>query len=133
MPQFTSANAAEMARRSHAPTSARNKPPDPEPEPALLTQTAILTPDPDIQRVYRKLCKLDELMEEAETDRQWDMYSRAYERMFKVWAYLTGKPGPGQLKPSAQRQARTALPDPVIPPQTVAPTLHDIGPDAQKP
>jgi hypothetical protein len=38
-------------------------------------------------------------MAQAETDKQWDNYSRAYDRMFRVWCVLTKTPSPGQWKP----------------------------------
>lgn len=111
MPQFTTETAADMAKRSWEARRAAQSNPAPEPQPAEQSQA------PDASGVRAKLDKLSELMDEAEDDRQWDAYSRAYERMFRVWCTLTKTPGPGNLKPTSPRQPRQSHPEPTpIPP-----------------
>jgi hypothetical protein len=89
-----------------------------------LKQTAeqTATQPLDVVRVREKLDKLDEAMNAAQTDKEWDCFSRAYERMFRVWCILTKTPGPGNLKPSSPKQSRSlppvqpvALPTPAEP------------------
>ena len=81
----------------------------------------------DVVRVREKLDKLDDAMNAAQTDKEWDCFSRAYERMFRVWCTLTRTPGPGSFKPSASsRQTPRRMPEP-----TVAPALHVNGESSQ--
>jgi hypothetical protein len=54
--------------------------------------------------VLRRLDQLDALMSSDELDpKQWDMLSRAYDRVFKAWMVLSATPGPGQRKPATIR------------------------------
>jgi hypothetical protein len=86
---------------------ARWHPPEPvaipEPDKPLIPNPQ--TPSPEALRVLERLNALDALMAKAKTDREWDNLSRAYERMFKVWAYLTQTPGPGNLRPATPKHS----------------------------
>lgn len=105
MPLFTRDNAREFSARGNAIRWAREKakPDAPEAPPA--------SPEPLLQGislmcVRERLQALDERMAKAETDREWDNLSRAYERMFRVWCTLTQTPGPGNLRPRQERAPR---------------------------
>lgn len=84
-------------------------PPIPEPIPEPTPQSIELT------RVRARLDKLDQLMSEAETDKEWDNYSRAYERMFRAWTWLAGIPHPGSMRPSKAPSSRRPQVQPIEP------------------
>lgn len=118
MALFTAANAAEMGRRSaelrkQREQAAQDKPLD-------IPSLSLATVEPteplhelDLARVRQRLDTLDALMAKAETDRQWDNLSRAYERMFKVWMVLSKTPLPGSLKPISPRQPKATQVEPL--------------------
>jgi hypothetical protein len=97
--------------------------------PALCEPVATQEAGIEISRVHSKLDKLDRLMDKAKTDREWDNLSRAYERLFKVWCWLTATPGPGQLRPTGKGRRATLLPPP-LPEQTPEQTNGHQDPPA---
>lgn len=111
--------ARELAAKSHE-ARRRNKElreqaeREPQPEPQIAPEPQSI----DVSCVRARLETLDKLMAQAEDDKQWDAYSRAYERMFRVWCTLTRTPGPGNLKPS---QAKSKRPDPMPEPTPATP------------
>lgn len=90
----------------------------PAPQPVQVLVNPVQTPAPatydcpglNIAQVRDRLTALDCMMANAKTDREWDNLSRAYERMFKIWCVLTRTPGPGNLRPEAEKPARRQAP-----------------------
>lgn len=109
MPQFTKETAAEMARRSHSPDSARNKPAEPPQEPAIgLDYTAIR-----LMRVRKQLDRLDELASEETDPKRCKEFADATSRLQEQERQLAGRPLPGTLKPSSKApRATQTLPEP---------------------
>lgn len=119
MALFTVETAAEYARRSHLPTSARFKKEEPAKEEQPVTQEipqpADSTQTIELVRVRKRLDALDALMDAAETDKEWDNYSRSYERIFKAWCWLAGIPNPGSMRPSKATTTRRPTVSPIEP------------------
>ena len=120
---FTTATASEMAKRSVAArvanriarlSEAKNPP-----NPALLAIEQSNSSRADaLTRVLKQLDSIDKLLMKADSAKDWDMLTRAKERLAKVWFHLGGIPGPGQHKPDAPRRLKvnvfpTVLPEPV--------------------
>jgi hypothetical protein len=103
--RFTSANAREMSARGNAARWSRYR--MAKAPPANLPANPIAIPEPagdtgpgiDVTRVRARLETLDGLMSKATSDREWDNYSKAFDRLFKVLCVLTKTPGPGNYKP----------------------------------
>jgi hypothetical protein len=107
MALFSTANAAEMARRSHAARKLREA--ERKAQSALPPASAAGKADENqagvsVSRVRARLQTLDALMAKAKSDREWDNLSRAFDRLFRVWCVLTGTPGPGNRKPSEPKR-----------------------------
>lgn len=67
-------------------------------------------PAESLSRVCLHMDRLHELMSKAKTDREWTNFTRAYERLFKVWMVLSKTPGPGQRKVLAEVLTRRQIP-----------------------
>jgi hypothetical protein len=129
MPLFAGEFAREAGRKSAALAAQRKANPPPPVELPLVNGER--TSSPEALRVLERLNALDLLMSKAKTDREWDNLSRAYERMFKVWAYLTQTPGPGSLRPQSPKQLSTqaTFDSPLLPAdQPPKPQVYD-GPE----
>ena len=119
MPQFTKETAAEMARRSHLPGSARFHS---EPEPAPDPQPAVIPaePDPDytavrLMRVRKQLDRLDALAAEETDPKRCKEFADATSRLQEQERQLANRPLPGTLKPSQPKAQRTrATPEPTL-------------------
>jgi hypothetical protein len=132
---FTSANAREMSARGNAARWSRYR--IAKEAPANPPATTMAIPEPagdtgpgiDVTRVRARLERLDRLMSNAKTDREWDNYSRAFDRLFKVLCVLTKTPGPGNYKsvplPRRPHYARPVEPLPLSP--TPAPKLSAVA------
>jgi len=114
-PPFTRDNAREMQRKS---TLARL---------AAKQRTAqidgAIPQLPDVQsaraNVELQLKRLDEQLTRKLEPREWDMLTRAKDRLFKAWVHLISLPGPGTLKPTAARARRQPQSfEPLDPPAT---------------
>lgn len=100
-----------------------HKPEPPATEPPLAELVAEPKLPLTLSQVREKLQTLDQMMQQAETDREWDNLSRAYERIFKVWCYLAGLPGPGNRRPAPERRQPSQVqpePVPIVPQQDKA-------------
>lgn len=75
----------------------------------------------ELVRVVRRLDQLNRAMDKRRIDpKQWDMLTRAYDRVFKAWMVLSGTPGSGQRKPPPMRQQRgQSYPQPEVMPEPV--------------
>src|SRR5882724_10137456 len=127
MARFTSANAREMAAKSLAARQAAKIERDAPPTPAVVQagSNGDQTLGIDASRVRVRLEKLDSLMGQAKTDREWDNLTCAFDRLFRVWCTLTRTPGPGNLKLGSPRtQQRRFMGEPV----PVAPRPMSCGP-----
>jgi len=104
MARFTAANAREMAAKSIAARQAAKieREHSPASAPVQAVSDGEVPLEINVSCVRARLETLDRLMAKAKDDKQWDAYSRAYERMFRVWCTLTKTPGPGNLKPSSR-------------------------------
>jgi hypothetical protein len=123
--RFTSANAREMSARGNATRWSRYR--MAKEAPANHPATTMAIPEPagdtgpgiDVTRVRARLETLDRLMSKANSDREWDNYSRAFDRLFKVLCVLTKTPGPGNYKsvplPRRPNYARPLEPLPLVP------------------
>ncbi len=103
---FTVANAAEMARRSHAPGSARFRLPEPEkPQPQLIPQSAMDADDfasRRLMRVREQLQRLDDLAALAVEPKALKELADATTRLAEQERILAGRPLPGSRRPSAE-------------------------------
>lgn len=110
MPLFTAENAAEMAKRSWAPTSARHaadNPPDNNAgqDGALFTQAAGQYAGERLMRVRRQLASLDkkigELILEASEENAGaiDRLCAAQAKLAEQERILAGRPLPGSHRP----------------------------------
>lgn len=113
---FTQDNAVQMAKRSWLPTSARfNRPQLANGESLSATVPAVQQNSLELVRVLKRLDQLDKAMNKRHLDpKQWDMLSRAYDRIFHAWMVLSGTPGSGQRKPPPTSRARQAQSNPVV-------------------
>ena len=106
---FTPANAREMGLRSAAARKQRAQ--EKPNEPAKPPQALPTTEQTEVVRTARinvesQLQKLDEQLARKLEPKEWDMLTRAKDRLFKAWVHLISLPGPGTLKPSAARSRR---------------------------
>lgn len=86
---FTKENAAEMQRRSRD---------------AMRKLNGQAPPD---QRLIRaRLNEIERAMRGCSEARALDAYSRAFERLFRVWCYIVGLPGPGSRRPAPEPKLR---------------------------
>lgn len=87
--------------------------------PAALPARAIVESSKELARVLKRLDALDKAMNKRKLDpKQWDMLTRAYERLFKAWMVLSGTPGSGQRKPTTIRSGRSqSYPMPEVMPE----------------
>jgi len=140
---FTAANAKELALKSWAPDSARFDPKPVPPDPVDLVTRALqralqpadsIPATAELVRVSKRLDQLNQAMDDDDLDpKQWDMLTRAYDRVFKAWMVLSGTPGSGQRKPAPMRTARTqAYPSPEVLPEPL-PASPPIVPSAPRP
>lgn len=130
---FTVANAAEMARRSHA---ARRR--------TLALRQLALThpahingnhapPEPEVilARTREQMIRIDAALELAGFDAdKLDALTRAKERLFKVYAHLAGIPSPGAYRPTKRERAVQVDIEPLPLPQTSVPPNIDTLPNA---
>ena len=106
--KFTRENAAEMARRSHSPNSARHLQPETV---ALAVATAAKTADEQRRDTLAKqIDLLDRLIAKANGG---ERVLRLINAKAKLWELLY--PKPGSLKPGKQRAAERAPISPLIP------------------
>lgn len=109
---FTSANAAEMARRSNAAKRARI---------AALEEdrAALRNVTPQSERLANRLEQLEQLMD-GETDGDtWNKLSSSYAKIFSAWQVLTGTPNPGSRRVKSSRPSQGQV-------ETVQ-VVYDIG------
>src|SRR5579872_76696 len=107
---FTRSNAAEMAKRSWAARkSAKQTPAEPEPEPAHEA------PAPSRNPLQSRIRKVEELIKQTEGDienapdcKALQQAATALEKLWNVWALLTG-----HEKPGIRRAAKTKHHDPL--------------------
>lgn len=106
VPQFTAETARDFAKRSvEARKQKALNPPEPKPVP-LPTE-----PQTEVVRIARanvekQLERIDEELDGNLDAKEWDMLTRAKDRLFKAWVHLISLPGPGVLKPSSARSRR---------------------------
>jgi len=58
---------------------------------------------PDIRRLRARMDDLERMMASRPEAQAYDQLSRSYERLFKVWVYLAGLPGPGVKRNAPER------------------------------
>ncbi len=127
VPFITKDNARQLAILSHAPNSKRFVPAPPviATPVQIIMQPASPSQSAELLRVCRRLDQLNAAMDKPKLDpKQWDMLTRAYDRVFKAWMVLSGTPGSGQRKPPAIRQGRAVgypQPEPIPEPIPVEP------------
>lgn len=111
MALFTVENAAEFARRSHLPGSARFRKPEPAaPEPQPVPKPAEEpTKSAAIVRVIKQLEMVDAMLDECHDAKAWDQLTRSKERLAKVWFHLGGIAGPGNRRPGPEHTARAGV------------------------
>lgn len=99
---FTSANAAEMARRANAAKRARIA--------ALEADSvALRNVTPQSERLANRLEQLERLMD-GETDGDaWNKLSSSYAKIFSAWQVLTGTPNPGSRRVKASRPSSSSV------------------------
>ena len=133
MPLFTSETAAEAARKSHSPDSARFRLPqvvaEPDDDPYLVAR---------LNRVRAQLDKLDRMMISELDPAKLDRIASAQARLAEQERILAGRPLPGSRKPAQdrpqRRQSITPEPDPT--PQQIdnsAPALPSTVPVQPQP
>lgn len=112
---WTPQQAREMARLGNIARWHRPKivPQDNANNPLI---TANDDPSRALERVRKQIEAIDCSLDKCKDARDWDMLTRAKERLFKCWVHLAGIPGPGQRKPAPERAAprATAMPEPTL-------------------
>jgi hypothetical protein len=110
--RFTRDNARQYSARANAARwsrwqAERDNPAIPEPPP---TSTPGIPDNADtarrLARVLKQLDGLDNTLDKCKEPKEWDMLTRAKERLFKVWVHLAGIPGPGNTRPPTARSTR---------------------------
>lgn len=132
MALWTAEIAREMARRSHAPGSARFKklePPQPIPQPA--------EPLPDnfaLTLAYACDDTLDRIIKTANPQARAQL-ARALRDLRETWHMATGKPKPGMTRPESGPQRRAVMPRvwPTAPNPGPAPTTNGVPEPAPDP
>lgn len=96
---FTSANAAEMARRSNAAKRARI---------AALEEdsVALRNVTPQSERLANRLEQLERLMDGETDGNAWNKLSSSYSKIFVAWQVLTGTPNPGSRRVKSSRTSQ---------------------------
>jgi hypothetical protein len=109
---FTAENAVQYALKSHAARKLASATPEP-----VASQQQAASPvaaDTDaarsLVRVQKQLEALDVALDKCKEAKEWDMLTRAKERLFKAWVHLAGIPGPGNRKPAPERSQRDRSP-----------------------
>jgi hypothetical protein len=134
---FTKETAAEMARRSHAPGSARflqpvetPQPPQPTPPPAIVPATLAEIPTQDfiglrLSRVRAQLDRLDALLAATTDTKAIKELADATKRLQDQERELSGRPLPGSRRPAPEPRAdnRPATRLPAVPQPAVAAPL----------
>lgn len=69
-------------------------------------------PTLDVTRTREQIEAIDLQLSTCTDPKAWDALTRAKERLFRIWAHLSGIPGPGNLKPASPRTRAT--PQPVV-------------------
>jgi hypothetical protein len=127
---FTSQTAAEMAKRSHLPTSARHaiKEPARKPEPLTSQPAEDEFKGDTLARVRRHIKLTQERIDDAFDARDIDAgelrsLAMALKELEGVEARLSNRPAPGNLRPVAQTKSRRhqsyAEPQPMAEPMPV--------------
>jgi hypothetical protein len=108
---FTAETAAEMARRSHAATSARHAKKDTAP---VISQPAVIvaeTVNLEYARVYQdELTRLRAKLSSEDDPQRIDKLCSAIFRLEGVYCRYAGIPGPGNRKPAADKPQRQRAP-----------------------
>jgi hypothetical protein len=108
---FTTENAADYARKSHAPDSARNQKPIAEPLQALAVQSAepsIVFAERRLSRVRAQLDGLDALIVKESDPKRLKCLCDASARLSTQEFALAGRPLPGSRRPKEGREPRSA-------------------------
>ena len=132
---FTAANAAQYARKSHAPESARFRKPPPE-APALPPEQPVSNPAAlldefaarRLMRVREQLQRLDDLAAQATDSKVLKELADATTRLAEQERILAGRPLPGSRRPAAE--PKRGRPESVGPwvPAVVQPMVPAISP-----
>jgi hypothetical protein len=140
MPLFTAETARIAAIRSHAVTSARNRPVAPPEPPAPVTQPTLIPADDftarKIARVRDQIERVENLLTDAVEPQAVDRFAAALARLYEIERILSGRPLPGSRRPEKDKPARTFTPGAwldlsapaVVVAHVEAPRLQDLPP-----
>ena len=106
---FTSANAAQMARRKHELWKLRKDEPAQAPHPA--SNGAEIAPSCHaraLERLQAHIDRIDDLLDAVTAPADWRDLTNARDRLFNEWAHLAGIPKPGSRRPGRESKARPA-------------------------
>lgn len=117
--KFTAETAVIAAKLSHAPTSARNRPPEP-PKPVILPSAEQPQPAVDgyvlktLTRTRKQLDRLFSLMGDETDPQKLDRLASAIARLAEQERQLSGRPLPGSLRPRQEKSRRAADVEPEV-------------------
>lgn len=115
MPYITAENARELARRSHLPTSARNRPKIAEAVPEKIEQPASDFRDKILIRVRMNIEETMAMLEKEDDPKARESLSRSLGVLLEHEGHLSGRPRSGIAKPGPPKPQRkiTSYPEPV--------------------
>ena len=140
MALITSANAADMARKSHAARKAAI-------DALRIAANPIPLPDPDdytsrrLFRVREQIERLSDMLDEETDPQKLDRLACALGRVSEIERQLSNRPLPGSLRPPREdapsvRPAPRSLPVPRLPtapPSPASPAADELDPPAPSP